>query len=758
VRLHAPAAGVGAEPVVLELRAPAVPTPTGCRIDVYVHGTRPGRARLSAGPRACAYLPGQRILARVELRAPPGLRNPGGWDARRAAARRGVHAWGRVVDDAHAPIGGPPAGVAAGLELARRALARSLEGPAQGAPGAQGAVEARAARDARARALLRALVLGDRSRLDPELWDRFARSGTAHLLSVSGLHVAWVLAAGQLAAGALLRRCRSLWWLRRARALALGAGAALAVAYAALTGLEVPALRASAMAFAGAVALASGRAAAGWNALALAGLAALASDPAALFEGGGQLSFAAVAGLLAWQPPRALLRGALHATAAATLATAPLLAWIGGTLPLGTLVANVLAVPFFALLLALGLAGAVVGLLWPAAAAPAISAAALALRGVEWLESPDLLAAAGWPHVFAGALAAAGLGWRVAARGGGRTGRVLAWGAAPIALLALAAPVRNACVAHPRWTFLDVGQGDAVLLQSGCRAWLIDAGDRRGLWDSGRRVVAPALRALGVRRLEALAITHADRDHIGGARAVLERVAVVELWMTRAAARSGAGRALRARAARRGVPVRLLAAGARLAAPGVGIAVVWPPARLDPPSANHGSLVLRIDTRWGCALLSGDAPAVVERALAPDLAPCALLKLGHHGSRTSSDARWLDAVRPAVAVVSAGERSRSPLPHPEVRARVEARGAVLWETRVWGALGVELTPRGVEVQPWVAPGARRSRSSRMRRCSASLKPKRRNSSRPRAYIAAGTSENITRMARRVDSGCSTPGW
>jgi competence protein ComEC len=133
------------------------------------------------------------------------------------------------------------------------------------------------------------------------------------------------------------------------------------------------------------------------------------------------------------------------------------------------------------------------------------------------------------------------------------------------------------------------------------------------------------------------------------------------------------------------------------------LAVLWPPAELAPRSPNHASLVLRLEAPGGsCALLPGDAPADVERALAPRLSPCALLKLGHHGSRTSTDPAWLDALRPRVAVASAGERPRSPLPHPEVRARLQARGTALWETRLGGALTVDLTPDGVEVQPFVA--------------------------------------------------------
>ncbi|HXZ83994.1 MAG TPA: competence protein ComEC, partial [Myxococcota bacterium] len=156
-------------------------------------------------------------------------------------------------------------------------------------------------------------------------------------------------------------------------------------------------------------------------------------------------------------------------------------------------------------------------------------------------------------------------------------------------------------------------------------------------------------------------------------------------------------------ASARGVPERVLAAGDALGGVGLALRVLWPPDRLRPASTNQGSLVLRAESPRGCALLGGDAPAEVERALAPALAPCDVLKLDHHGSATSSAESFLDALQPVVAVASAGRRPRAPLPHPAVRARLAARSISLFETWRDGALEVALERPGPLVRAWLSP-------------------------------------------------------
>jgi len=687
LRLHAPAPALASgEPVVLTaLEAPVVSS-SGCRIPVYVHGARPGRALLRATGTACELVPGERALARLRLERIRPASNPGAPDTRRRLARRGFRRAARLEDGALARIAPTPAGPAAALERTRRAIGAALD-PPEAPPRRSGA-------------LLRALATADTGRLDEPLRAVFSASGTTHLLSVSGTHVIFVVWLVSAAVAFVCRRVRWLPAVRSARALGLGAGVAAGLGYAALCGLGPPALRAAAMAFAGGIALLGGRREAAWNALALAALAVLALDPAALFEASFQLSFGAVAALLWWRLPAGFLRGSAHVSLAAGLATAPLAAAIGAPLPAGWLFANALAVPFFsALVVPLALAGGALGERFAWGIALARAAAELGIRLLEACASPDLLAGPRDPVALALLLALLGFGLR--ARALGR--RVLAVGllaAASVAALA-ALRVENDRVPVPTLLFLDVGHGDAVLVRAGPQAWLVDAGTRFAGFDAGRAIVRPALRAEGVHRLDALLVTHADLDHAGGAEAVLGALPVGELWLTREAHAARALHGLRRAAARRGIPVRVVAAGDVVTTPLVRLRALWPPAALRPASTNAGSLVLRVEAADGCALLTGDAPAAVERVLAEAAQACAVLKLSHHGSASSSDPRLLDALAPELAIASAGLRPGSPLPHARVRERLRARSISLWQTRRDGAIRVVLARPGPLVVPWL---------------------------------------------------------
>ena len=681
LRLHAPLPAADAQPVVVTLLEPAIPLGTACLLPAFVHGERPGRALLRAPGERCALLPGQQALARLRLAPLRPATNPGARSPRRRWARRGFPSGGTVSRLVPAAL--PSASLPAGVAHLRARIGAALD-PAE--------------RPSRAGALLRALVVGDRSRLAPAQRDIFAHSGTAHLLAVSGLHVGWLFAVTQICVGWLLRRSRAPGLLRRARGLALAAGALAALGYAGLAGFGAPALRASAMAFAGTLAVLGGRPSAAANALCAAALAVLSLEPAALFEASFALSFSAVAGILIWAPPPARMAALLHATVAAGLVTAPWAAALGAPLPAGTLLANALAIPFFAgVIVPLGLLAAGASLLGtgPAAVLTPLAAAAaeLGLRLVAGLTSPDLLRGAASPLGLACVLAASGFALRLAVLG--RSRAALALLAAALALL-LAVPVRE-----PRHEVLtlDVGHGDALVVRSGEAAWLVDAGTRFERYDAGRRVVLPALRAEGIARLDALVVTHADRDHVGGAAAVVRGLPVGELWLGLDTWRHPALRPLRREAARLGVTVRVLSGGE---APAAGVLVLWPEAGAGASTDNDASLVLRVALGHGCALLAGDVPASVERHLARALEPCAFLKLAHHGSHTSSDPLFLDRLSPELAVASSGRRARLPLPHPTVRARLARRSVSLYETARTGALRVRFEPGGAVAEPFLA--------------------------------------------------------
>lgn len=643
-----------------------------------------------------AVSPGARVRARVRLRPVHGLCNPGGSDPAVRARRRGVGARGRLVHPAlHAVVAPAPPLRAAAHAWRRRAVAR-LE--ARGPGGA----------------LLAGLGLGAAEGLPRATREALARLGLAHLLAVSGLHLA--LVAGLAFAAA--RRAAAAWPGLAARGdprrVALAVALAAAAAYALGTGLGVPVRRAWLLLLALALAAWRGRPAARAPALASAGLAVLVAEPGALFEAGAQLSFAATAALMAARPvaPGFGTRGgagtglreaaaqAAAATAAAMAATAPLAALhFGLAAPAGAL-ANLVAVPIVAFaVLPLALGAAVVALGGEGAAAGALLDGAARACGAL-LELAQALAARApaaehvappaWALVLAvGCVPAALRARRVAVR-------LAAAGAGSVVLaLAPAVPWRPA---PPRVVVLDVGAGDAILVEGPEGAVLVDgaAAIPHGV-DLGAAVVVPALRTLGVRQLDLVVASHADLDHRGGLPAVLAALPVGAVWVPRGSAGDEGFAALRAAAAARGVPVLARGLGdAALRLGGLRVVPLWPPARGAPPGRNDRSLVVRVDAPGARVLLPGDLEAAGEGALRARVPASALraevLKLPHHGSATSSTAALLDAVRPRLAVASAPRFPRHPMPAPEVAARVAARGARLLWTGRDGAVLVGLRP------------------------------------------------------------------
>jgi competence protein ComEC len=555
-------------------------------------------------------------------------------------------------------------GVAGALDAVRRRAERGLE---RGLPPPEAA-------------LLRGMVLGQDERLSDGVRDDFQRSGLAHILAVSGQNV-MLLATLVLALAALTRLA-----LRARLVLVL----ALIAVYVPLAGGAPSIQRAGVMGAAGIVATLAGRPASRWYAVGLAGAATLALNPLAAGEPGWQLSFAAVVALLALGPP---LRGALARrlpgpvadaaaiTVAATLGTAPLMAFHFGRVSLASLPANLLAAPAVAPAMWLGMLAAAAAQVAPALAAPfgVLAAPLLAyVEGVAHAAARAPLAVAPLPLGSPAALAlayaagAAGLlaaraGWRAAnrARTAGAPG---APGAAPsarrllagaVALVALVVGLTTvACSrAGPQppapgelvVSFLDVGQGDATLLQRDGAAVLVDTGPPDG-------PIVDRLAAAGVRRLDVLVLTHAQLDHEGAALAVLRR------YRPRLVLDGGAGWPS---ATQRALPVAARAAGARvvaahagqaLALGGLRLRVLWPPrapAGFRPEGdANLRAVVALASAGSFDVLLPADAESDITLPLR--LPPVEALKVAHHGSADEGLPVLLRRVAPTVAAIEVG--------------------------------------------------------------------------------------------------------
>lgn len=526
-------------------------------------------------------------------------------------------------------------------------------------------------------ALARGMVLGEDERLADPVREDFRRSGLAHLLAASGQNVMLLaaLALPLLAAIGLGLRARLT-------------GALLLVAvYVPLAGAGPSIQRAGVMGAAGLLAGLAGRPASRAYALLLAAAATLVLNPRAAGDPGWQLSFAAVVAILGLS---GRIRAALVArrvpgpvadagaiTTAATLGTAPLLAFHFGRVSLVSLPANLLAAPAVAPIMWLGMVAAALGQVAPALAVPGNALAAFPLAYLEWLAHAAAAAPAATVDLRLGsapAVAAAygGLvgtavlfGRRRRPRRGRRAALALG-GVGLAAVVAVVLGMRGGAPGPPpaaqlRVSFLDVGQGDATLVQHAGAAVLVDTGPPDG-------PILARLRAAGVRALDVLVVTHAQADHEGGATAVLSHYPVRLLLDGGDGAATPAHRMLDAAAARRGVRTVVPDAGQRVRAGPIELDVLWPHAepadRHAGQDPNRRAIVARLVDGSFSALLPADAESDVFGAL--DLEPVTALKVAHHGSADAGLAEALARLRPQVAAIEVGRHN--PYGHPTAQA------------------------------------------------------------------------------------------
>jgi competence protein ComEC len=648
----------------LEARLVEEPTRwTADRARLLVEADRIEGAPRSGAVQLTAYGPlpplaaGQRISVEARLDRPVGFRNPGTFDYAERLRRHGITVVGTV--------------------RAERITTLDTREPAWPVRVRRHAIGAIAERlPAVSAALLAGLLLGERTGLPPDIDAAFRRAGVYHILAVSGFNVALVAST----VWALLTLARA-----PRRVAALGA-LVVVVGFAAVVGPQPSVLRATLMAVLVLLALVLERDAAVLNSLALAAVAILALQPADLHDPGFQLSFAATAGIVLAPLPRSRAAAALAVSTAAQLAVLPIgLAHFNQLALIGVL-ANLAVVPLAGVATVLGLCAIAAGLVSATLGGWLLSAAwpvLLLLRGtvavaaavpgaVIHLPAPGKAAITAYVTALALGLAA----WRL--RGTRRRlARRLAGGAAALLVasaLATLWPALRPADGRLRVTVLDVGQGDAIVVEGpDGRTLLVDAG-AGGPYrlDAGERVVAPFLWNRGVLRLQAAVATHADIDHAGGMPAVRERFTVRQTWDAGAA------------------PLAL------------GGAVVTPLASAA-GGRNDAARVLRIDFGLASILLASDVERAGEQALLDSGAPlgATVLKVPHHGSRTSSTPALLGAVRPSIALVSVGARNRYGHPDAGVLARLAAVGADIYRTDHDGALLLETDGRTLTMTRWV---------------------------------------------------------
>lgn len=680
---------------------------------VEVHGHRVATTGIAqwyiggrSAPAASEWIAGRRVRAPVAWRWPRVTHNPGSPDPQWQALLRGYVLAGTVKS-------------AALVSIRRGSWWQERAGDARRHV-RTAIAETVGTRDSLAAAIAVAILVGDRSGLEPDVTARLRDAGTYHVVAISGGNVALVIAALTLALRGVMRS------FRRVSALAIPG----VLAYAAVVGGDPSVDRAIAAAVLYLIADLTGLIIEPLDVLAVVIAGLVVYDPVMAVTPAAWLSFGATAGIVLGadrvmramlglrqpsMPPWAKVRrwgvGIVSATVAAELALVPVTTSVFARVSLAGLVLNLVAIPAMAAVELAGIGVVVLHRVPVANAAVAwiVVAGARALVGsaalvplVPWLTWRAPASSSLWLVVFYGGTLAA-----LSVRG--RWRRWAALSAALALVVIVTAP--GTWLARPprgwlRLTVIDVGQGDALLVQfpSG-RSLLVDAGPSSDAFDAGERVVTPTLWALGVRRLDWLAFTHPDLDHIGGTMAVAETFRPGEVWEGIPVPGNGPRARLRAAALQRGEVWRQLRAGDVFDVGEASVEVLSPPV----PDwerqrvRNDDSVVLRVRDHDVELLLTGDIGEAAEAALPledPSGPTLRILKVAHHGSRSSSAEGFLTRYRPDLALISVGRHNPFGHPSPEVLQRLEDAGAVIERTDEEGAISVETNGRELRVTSW----------------------------------------------------------
>ena len=639
------------------------------------------------GEREALPLAGQQVEAVARWRLPRNYRNPGAFDYKGWCFDRSIALIGsargavRITDKHHNS-----------MESARGRIRRAADASRE-----HGGV-------------LYALLLGERNRVEASVSRLFSVTGTAHLLAISGMHVgmvaAWIFAL--------------LWWIltrREAwivhlpiRTIALSGGLIGAMSYATLAGWPLPAVRATLMLSAGVLAWQLASKHEPLNILLAALGLILLFDASAVASISLWLSFLATAALLLWgrrvREGEASLLRRLHmaillllwSSLLALLATLPIVVSTFGTIPVYGLFANLFMVPLYGLFV---LPSALLGEFAAVVGAESLATWFMVLSGfgvetgVEVIDIVSRFPAgslyAAVPPLWLSLIYAAGI-----VGAGALWFKRKAWSASACAVLVLggylSATLYESDVVMPTWVVWDVGQGaSSTLLLPGREVITVDVPGYEGSRFNGGTTVSAGLRSLGVLHTDVLVISHAQFDHLGGAKSLIEGLnGTGELWLPDVPA-AREHRYIDQLINSGDLEVRWLARGDSIEGKGYMAEVLWPPRGHAPRNNNNGSLVLRVVLENGTVLLlPGDIEKEVERKLVADIKPVDAMLMPHHGSRSSSTDAFVMKLAPRLAIAQTGLNNHYGFPKQQVVSRYRKVGATIANSAE-GAVMVDLS-------------------------------------------------------------------